>query len=189
MNFEFINLCKALDSNFFTTLLGVFVGGVITIGINQLANKETTRLQLQVDLWGKVSSLLNDADEMIVILQSSLKCDKLDLKVHILLCKKLTDKLVELYSKINSLINNYLFLYPELMGTMGNLRKMFIEAENLSVESTDDIYQYLEDVRNAFICVQVQLQKYLLKGVYSKKNYNKILKAGKKATDEESASK
>ncbi|PJJ27830.1 hypothetical protein [Lacrimispora celerecrescens] len=176
-------IINLLDGNFISTILGVLAGGIITIKINEWTNKEVIKMEIKTNLWKQLADLLNTADDNIVVFKSLVQREDMQLIDYIISFQKLIDDLVKIFKKVNDMLINYGFLCIDVPNMTLELKEILINMQNKDIQSIEEIKEALEIVRNSFILLGIGLQKSLLKGLYKKSDYRKLLKIGKNASN------
>lgn len=176
---QLINLLIYIfESNLISSLIGVLVGGFITITVNGMLRRCSLRIEISAELWEKLSNLIDEACCKIDELDVSITCDNISLENEIKSCQLLSDRLIDIYDNINCLIRRYSFLHPDLLNSTEKLKESLIKRSDEIIKSKDDIKKYLDEVEQEFVVLSIYFQKELLKGVYTRRNHKKIIKIG-----------
>lgn len=169
-----------------TTVIGVIVGGGITLKINSYQNREKLRLDLRIRLWNNISNDMIDISNLLV------KFDEYIYKyqLNMIVWDDLLDDIKANINEINTIfckVRSQLSISMLIASDLANCTEQFDDQ-------LEFVHQYLDDLRNdesldnservkmhmtTFISVYKylywDLQRKLLSGLYTEKGIQKSL--------------
>ncbi|MBY6761762.1 hypothetical protein HYH84_12535 [Clostridium botulinum] len=178
-----------LNSQFISTIIGVLVGGVLTIRINNVTERKKIIMDLKIEIWGNIKKYLDIISNSIVEIETNIELYK-NKNINEKEMTKCFDKEIYNISKtipfISREISNNILVIQEVEYFTYNITescndsiKKILDIKNGDLDIKKEFSKIENSIKNldeAFVYLSGNLQSTLLKSLYTKKQINRLNK-------------
>lgn len=177
---------EIFKSNIFQTILGVVVGGIITILVNRISNKETIRMNYKLEIADETHDICMKILEDIITFEADYlsDCKSELLAKEVVAYQNLIAKLAFMCSKLDIAITRYCFIIPEIYDydrEISDLVKEMILDEDNGIEHIKDCIMEFKD---KVMFLEKKLQLDLMSGIIRKRDLKRTEKVLGRGFDE-----
>lgn len=190
------NIINFLNSQFISSIIGVLVGGLLTIKINSIVEKKRILLGLKVKMWEEVSDSLENINSYLIKIDTEFECYKKKIDnsnlntLNNVLNKNY--KLIESnYSNLNDVLCRNTLIAPKCVDLTDdfdkNLKlflKYIVKFNKTSEIDNNLVEKSIDELIKSYVNLYSELQYNLLKDILnkkSKKEVNQVLKIREKS--------